>query len=92
MSNHYDPTDPHAVAALYACAEDGEQAKQAAPTPFVLSCDGANGCAGDVTHIDTAGFAYCAKHGAWRQQYEPCRKLRAHELARLKRGLPLTKY
>lgn len=21
MSNHYDPTDPHAVAALYACAE-----------------------------------------------------------------------
>jgi len=56
------------------------------------TCDGEKGCEGQVTHLDTAGFVYCATHGAWRQRYEPCRKLRPHELNRLARGQQIEKY
>lgn len=49
-------------------------------------------CAAEVTHIDDKGFAYCTAHGEQRRQYRRCRKLRPHELARLKRGEALTRY
>lgn len=57
-----------------------------------LACDMHIDCPGDVTHIDSAGFIYCAAHGLQRRQYEPCRKLRAHEVKRLQRGNPLKSY
>lgn len=49
-------------------------------------------CADPVTMLDTAGFVYCTKHGTQRRQYEPCRKLRPHELNRLARGETIERY
>ena len=57
-----------------------------------LTCDMADDCTQPVTHIDKKGFAYCTEHGLVRRTYQPCRKLRDHELRRLRRGEALTKY
>ena len=56
------------------------------------SCDMERSCGEPVTMIDQKGFAYCARHGMERRFYVPCRKLRPHELRRLWRGEPLTRY
>lgn len=58
-----------------------------------LRCDMTDECDQLVTMIDIKGWAYCTEHGLQRRYYVmPCRKLRPHELNRLKRGIPLTHY
>jgi len=51
-----------------------------------LRCDGADGCAATVTHIDNKGFIYCTGHGEARRSWLPCRKMRAWEVAKLRAG------
>lgn len=69
------------------CA-DNALAKENIPAPRMrtLACDMRAGCAGEVTHIDDDGFVYCAPHGEQRKAAKPCRKLRAHEVNRLRQG------
>lgn len=62
------------------------------PGVFSLSCDGWCDSTGTVSHIDTAGYIYCAECGLTRRLYEPCRKLQPWEVRRLQRGKPLTRY
>ena len=57
-----------------------------------LQCDMDKSCMSEVTHIDCSGFVYCTDHGVARREWKCCRKLRPHELNRLKRGEPLTRY
>lgn len=57
-----------------------------------LRCDMDHDCTDPITHIDNAGFIYCTKHGIRRRDWKPCRKLRPHELNRLKRGQQIAKY
>jgi hypothetical protein len=57
-----------------------------------VQCDMTADCKTAVSHIDSAGFVYCAFHGEQRRRYEPCRKLRPHELRKVLRGEPVTKY
>lgn len=45
-------------------------------------CDMTEDCQKPITHVDSAGYIYCADHGLQRRAYEPCRKLRAWELRR----------
>jgi hypothetical protein len=61
-------------------------------TQTTLRCDMTEACAAPITHIDRAGYIYCATHGQERQSYEPCRKLRPFELRRLARGEQVTRY
>lgn len=72
-----------------------------APTPpmnvgqvgrLALACDMGHGCEAEVTHIDDHGFVYCARHGEQRKRWRRCRKLRTHELNRLKRGQQVERY
>ena len=63
---------------------------QAAAKPGACQMDA--GCTHAVTHLDQSGFLYCTNHGLQRRASRPCRKLRPHELARLKRGDQITKY
>lgn len=55
-------------------------------------CDMQADCIEPVTHIDQDGFAYCTDHGLARRAYQPCRKLRPAELAKLARGEQIAKY
>lgn len=55
-------------------------------------CDMTADCDRPITHLDQAGFVYCTQHGLQRRQYEPCRKLRAHELRRIERGEQVRRY
>ena len=57
-----------------------------------LSCDMSEECDHAVTHIDNSGWVYCTSHGEQRRYSKPCRKLRPHELNRLKRGQQITRY
>ena len=57
-----------------------------------LVCDMAADCKGTVSHIDDHGFIYCAPHGEQRKSWRRCRKLRPHELNRLKRGQQVKSY
>lgn len=57
-----------------------------------LRCDMERGCAAPVTHLDHKGYVYCTPHGEDRRWHMPCRKLRPHELNRLNRGEPVTRY
>ncbi len=57
-----------------------------------LSCDMNKECGHEVTHIDNSGFIYCANHGVERRSWKPCRKLRPHELNRLRRGEQVKRY
>lgn len=58
-----------------------------------LTCDMERDCASEITHIDDHGFIYCANHGEQRKQTRGrCRKLRPHELNRLKRGQQVERY
>lgn len=56
------------------------------------SCDMDPGCIDPVTHIDQDGFVYCEAHGLSRRTWQPCRKLRPHELRRIERGDQVTRY
>jgi len=60
----------------------------------LLKCDGVKDCAETVTHLDHKGFVYCAKHGEYFRDpvYRKVRKLRPHELNRLKRGEQIARY
>lgn len=57
-----------------------------------LKCEMESDCQNPVAYIDNKGFIYCEHHGKRRQGYRPCRKLRPHELNRLKRGEVLARY
>lgn len=57
-----------------------------------VRCDMRSDCDQPVTYIDCKGWAYCTQHGKDRQTYQFCRKLRPHELNRLKRGQSLLHY
>ena len=59
---------------------------------MAATCDMKKDCPEPVTHLDTAGFVYCTKHGLERREYEPCRKLRPFELRRIARGEQVTHY
>jgi hypothetical protein len=59
----------------------------------VLACDMNRECAKAVTHIDNKGFVYCTDHGELRKlSRRNCRKLRPHEVNRLKRGEQVIRY
>jgi len=57
-----------------------------------LQCDWGEDCHAEISHIDSNGFIYCTPHGVQRRDWRPCRKLRPHELARLRRGEQVTRY
>ncbi len=57
-----------------------------------LQCEMDLACRSSVTYLDDKGFIYCTVHGLERQASRNCRKLREHELNRLKRGLAVKKY
>lgn len=57
-----------------------------------LQCDMTAGCTEPVAMIDNSGFIYCERHGRHRRTFRPCRKLRPHELNRLRRGQQVTHY
>jgi hypothetical protein len=56
------------------------------------ACEWEDSCPDPVTHLDQSGFVYCTRHGLIRRSYRPCRKLRPHEVNRLRRGELLSKY
>lgn len=58
----------------------------------ILNCDMKSDCECEVSYIDHKGFIYCETHGKQRQQYSKCRKLRKHEINRLKSGKQLKSY
>lgn len=62
------------------------------PDEVALSCDMHKECASEVTMIDNSGWLYCTDHGLDRRSWKPCRKLRTHELNRLKRGEQIKRY
>lgn len=62
---------------------------QALPLP---TCDGWCEHTGEVAMIDQAGFVYCEPCGMRRRDGEPCRKLRPHELNRLRAGKTIGRY
>lgn len=51
-----------------------------------LACQMEQDCKESITHIDDHGFIYCAEHGRDRQWSNRCRKLRDHEINRLRRA------
>jgi hypothetical protein len=57
-------------------------------------CDMDHQCEEPVSMIDDGGFVYCTTHGQTRQAspWCRCRKLRPHEVRRLKRGLKIERY
>ena len=57
-----------------------------------LRCAMSENCTDCVSHIDKSGFVYCAKHGAIRKGYVPCRKLKPKELTLIQSGIPLARY
>jgi hypothetical protein len=57
-----------------------------------LKCDMAEDCNSTITYVDDKGFIYCTAHGQLRQSWRRCRKLRPHELARLRAGKQLIEY
>jgi hypothetical protein len=57
-----------------------------------LVCDMIEDCPNPVTHIGEKGYVYCTGHAPQRRGWERVRKLRPHELNRLRRGEPLKKY
>ena len=61
-------------------------------TTPALHCDWGTDCGAEVTHIDNRGFIYCTPHGIARRDWRPCRQLRPHELARLRRGDTIKRY
>jgi hypothetical protein len=58
------------------------------------ACDMVEGCTAEIAYLDEAGYIYCAPHGIQRQQdsWKRCRKLRPHELNRLRRGQQVERY
>lgn len=57
-----------------------------------MKCEMETHCTAPVTHLDNNGFIYCTTHGIQRRHWKPCRKLRTHELNRIRQGLQITKY
>lgn len=57
-----------------------------------LQCDMKDECTETVTHIGDGGWIYCASHAPDRRQWERVRKLRPHELNRLKAGKQIAHY
>lgn len=55
-------------------------------------CDMDHDCTEPTTYIDENGFIYCTEHGIDRQYWKRCRKMRPHEVNRIKRGLPVERY
>lgn len=65
-------------------------------TTVHLTCDMHETCTEPVAMIDTDGYVYCAAHGIDRRgsgfYRRPVRKLRPHELNKLRRGEQLARY
>jgi hypothetical protein len=59
---------------------------------MTAKCDMHKECQGQVSHIDSSGFVYCARHGAVRKQYMRCRKLKPAELKLILSGQPIKRY
>ena len=57
-----------------------------------IKCEMRRECEKPVAMIDNKGFIYCAEHGQDRKFYCGCRKLRQHEINKLRRGEPLARY
>ena len=51
-----------------------------------LHCGMSDNCTGAVSHVDEAGYVYCAHHGAQRKYDKRTRKLRHAEIKKLERG------
>jgi hypothetical protein len=60
--------------------------------PVPLKCEMEYACKEPVTMIDDHGWIYCTEHGLLRRPWRRCRKLRPHELNRLRRGLQVRSY
>jgi hypothetical protein len=58
----------------------------------MISCEMTGNCTAEVTHLDENGYIYCTGHGIQRRSWKNCRKLRPHELSRLRRGQQVTRY
>ncbi len=86
MSNHNDGQDRES----YTDTQDRDS-YTVDPALKALRCD-TEGCVEPVTHIDSKGFIYCTDHGQTRRHYQRCRKLRPHELNRLRRGEQVKRY
>jgi hypothetical protein len=59
---------------------------------FILLCDMTDACLNAPTYIDDKGYIYCEGHGKDRQCSHRCRKLRPHELNRLRRGQTVERF
>jgi hypothetical protein len=58
-----------------------------------IICDMSADCRAEATHIDESGFVYCPKDAERRKDSgRRARKLRPHEVNRLRRGEPLDRY
>lgn len=62
-------------------------------TTTVLHCEMSHSCESPVTMLDNKGFIYCTRHGLDRRDgYHYCRRLRAYEVNRLRKGLTVLHY
>lgn len=55
-------------------------------------CDMRHDCTAPVTMISDGGWIYCTHHGEQRRQWERTRKLRPHEMNRIRRGQTIERY
>lgn len=69
-------------------------ATPAEPTPEVtLRCEMDRECKDAPTMLEDKGWVYCTRHGMMRRGYSHrVRKLRPHELNRLKKGQQIERY
>lgn len=62
-------------------------------TKTVLKCAWVDTCQAAVTHVDSDGYIYCARHGRQRKAGGVrCRTMTSAEVKRLQRGEPLAGY
>lgn len=68
-------------------------AEEGVGTPTLPPCDMGQGCDKDVSMIEDKGWVYCTSHGLMRRMNQRrVRKLRPHELNRLKKGQQIERY
>ena len=73
---------------------DGENSTEGTKmtTTRRMNCEMEGDCTEPVAYIDAKGYIFCTKHGKQRQYDRYCRKLRPHELNRIRAGGQVTHY
>ena len=87
-----EPMDQVIAAVVKAAGDHLIETASSAKREVTLRCDMTHTCDTPVTHIGDKGFIYCTNHAGDRKGWERVRKLRPHELNRLKRGQQIAKY